>query len=148
LPGETPTLTHVEALGQLTPSSVVFGVGIAFVVHVAPPSLEVTAAPSPTATQSLELWHVTALSSGSPEETVLWLQLDPPSEEVAATPTRLLSPPTATQFENVEHVTELKLPSPVDAPPGIGTVGAFDSLAGTVQAAIDVAKRFPTCEKG
>jgi hypothetical protein len=148
LPGETPTPTHVEALGQLTPSNVVFGVGIACVVQIAPPSLEVTAAPSPTATQSLELWHVTALSSGSPEETVLWLQLDPPSEEAATTPTRVLSPPTATQFVDVEHVTALKLPPPVDAPPGIGTVGAFDSFAGTVQAATDVVNRCPRCGEG
>jgi hypothetical protein len=147
LPGETPTLTHVDALGQLTPSSVVFGVGMACVVQVEPPSLEVTVAPWPTATQSLELWHVTALSSGSPKETVPWLHLDPPSEEVATTPSRLLSPPTATQFVEVVHVAALKLPSPIDAPPGIATVGASTSLAGTAHDVTDVASLFPTCEE-
>jgi hypothetical protein len=98
LPGETPALTQVVELGQLTPSNVVFGVGIAYVVHVAPPSLEVTATPLPTATQVVALAHVTALSSGSPDAMLLDVQLDPPSVEVATTPARLLSAPTATQF--------------------------------------------------
>jgi hypothetical protein len=86
---------------QLTLSNVVLEVGIATVVHVAPPSVDVAAAPLPTATQSSELEHVTALSSGSPESAVLCVQLDPPSVVVAATPTRLASPPTATQLVDV-----------------------------------------------
>jgi hypothetical protein len=101
LPGETPALTQVVEVGQLTPSNEVLDVGIEFVVHVAPPSDDDAVAPLPTATQVVELEHVTALSSGSPESTVPCVQLDPPSVVVAMTPTRLLSLPTATQSVDV-----------------------------------------------
>jgi hypothetical protein len=45
LPDDTPTLMHVEVVGQVTPSSVVLLVGMEYDVHVAPPSLDETVAP-------------------------------------------------------------------------------------------------------
>jgi len=81
-------------------------------VHVAPPSLEVAAFPTPTATQWLVPEHDTASNSGCPVSTDAALHDVPPSDDVAAIPLRLTSPPTATQSVDEEHVTALKAPSP------------------------------------
>jgi hypothetical protein len=45
LPGDTPTLTHSDALGQSTPSKVVLLVGTEDDVQVVPPFVERTVAP-------------------------------------------------------------------------------------------------------
>jgi hypothetical protein len=81
-------------------------------LHVAPPSLVVAAFPTPTATQLLVPEHDTASNSGCPVSSDPTLQDVPPSDDVAAMPFRLTSPPTATQSVDDGHVTALKPPSP------------------------------------
>ena len=63
-----------------------FFAGMVCDVQEEPPSLEVTAEPSPTATHFVMLVHATASRVGCPEIKVPWLQLVPLSEVTPATP--------------------------------------------------------------
>lgn len=133
MPGVTPTLTQIEELAQLTPSSVVFAVGTVPEVHPVPPVVVASDAPWPTATQSFALEQSTAFISGTPDSSELDTQLDPSFVDVATTPKSVSSPPTATHVIDVGHEIALKPPSPRDAPPGVGTSGVSPSFVGAVQ---------------
>jgi len=132
LPGVTPAPTQSVELGQLTPSSVVLGVGMVTGVHVLPPSLDDTTTPAPTATHCDALEQLTALSCGNPVGSELGLQLLPPFVETAAAALRVKSPPTETHNEVVGHDTALNAPLPLVAPPGVRTNGVSTSLVGVV----------------
>ena len=127
-------------------SSVVLAEGMSCGCHVAPPSFEVEVPATPTATQEVALGQSTALRSGRPLATSLSAQAPPPSVETAAKPSKLLSPPTATQSIGLVQKISLKFPLPEVAPPEIATTGALSSLDGVVQTAAETVKLPVACE--
>jgi hypothetical protein len=106
----TPEARHVDDEGQVTPIMVVLAIGNAETVHDDPPLLVEIAAPCPTATQSEADSHETASSTGIPDGNAELDQVWPPSLLIEATPTPLLSEPTATHVDASVHDTALKLP--------------------------------------
>jgi hypothetical protein len=136
---DTPTATHSNVLVQVTPRSVESADGSAWVDQDSPPSVVESAASDPTATQSSVLAQATASSSGAPLGMECDDHINPPSELVATTPDLFALAPTATHRVAVGHVTASKPPTPIDAPPGVGTAGA-PTLDGLVDGTVVVGK--------